>query len=68
MTNYLSPLTTQEQDEVRQILCDHLRQWLANSLPSPYTQLSKADAIIVVALAAQKFESEITQESLQEIL
>lgn len=62
----VTPLTTQEQDTIKDALVLHLRDWLSNSLPAPFTGISKGDAIIVTSLAAQKLESDIRAELLTE--
>lgn len=58
------PLTTVDQDLIRDALVVVVRNWLANQLPPPYLEITKADAVVVFYLAAQKFQEELLQEVL----
>lgn len=58
------PLTTSDQDTLRDALVIIVKNWLTNELPPPYLGITKADASIVFYLAAQKFQEELLLEPL----
>lgn len=60
----MADLTPVEQEAIRDLLIPVVKNWLANELPAPYTAISKADAVVVFYLAAQKFQEDLLQEPL----